>query len=156
MPQTLERREQKGFVLFDRKTHSAAKLLPVQRILHVLALRVRCRGVEGLARLQRLADGERVGSIQDVIAEKTIQASMELVGPGFRYDVDDRAARAAQLRGIVAAVDLELIHGILAQIQTCAAAIIVGFTSVYSHTVSSAVAPVERKAALRRLFNAEL
>ena len=40
---------------------------------------------------------------------------MKLIGARFRYDVDGRAACAPQLGGIVAAVDLKLLDGILAE-----------------------------------------
>jgi len=47
-------------------------------------------------------------------AEKSIQAAVQVVRPGFRHDVDRCAAGSAQLRRIVAAIDLKLLHRILA------------------------------------------
>src|SRR5438552_10253553 len=101
LAQPFERRKQKCFVFLNRKSDGAAELLPAQRVFHIRALRVGQPGIKRLARLQRLADSERVCGIQRVIAEKTKKASMQLVGPRLRDDINDRSASTAQLGRII-------------------------------------------------------
>ena len=81
---------------------------------------------------------------------------MQVVGARLCHDIDRRAARSAQVRGIIAAVYLELLHRILAHRETHASGIRSGFAAIYRHIVSSAIAAVERQAALRRLLDAKI
>ena len=156
LAQPFERRKQKCLVFLNRKSDGAAELLPAQRVFHVRALRIGQAGIKRLARLQRLADSERVCGIQRVIAEKTKKASMQLVRPRLRDDINDRSAGTAQLGRIITSINLKLLHGFLAQRQSHAAGIIVSLSAIHSHAVAPAIASVEGKSALRSLLDAKL
>ncbi len=55
---------------------------------------------------------------------------------------------ASQVRGVVAAIDLEFLHIVLAYRQPHATAIARGLATVDRYAVSSAIAAVERQSAL--------
>src|SRR5215831_6842954 len=70
---------------------AAAELIAFERILH---------------------GSEELAGVQISVAEKVKQAAMDFVGAGPRDDVDDAAARIAVLRGEVARLQTELLHGV--------------------------------------------
>ena len=81
---------------------------------------------------------------------------MQIVCTRFGHDVDGRATGSAQVGRVIAPVDLEFLHCVLAQGQTHAAGIVVGLAAVNCDTVASAIASVKRKPALRSLLYAEI
>ena len=81
---------------------------------------------------------------------------MHLVGAGLGDDVDHPAAGPAVFRRVVAAVDLELLHRILAQCEADAAGIVIRFRPIHGDAVSAPIAAVEGEAALGRLGDAEV
>ena len=145
---------QERLVLGDGETDCAAKLLAREAVFYVLALNVWRRRIERLPGRERLADGERIGCIQGIVTEIAKEAAMNIIASGFGDDVDGRAAGAAEVRSVIAAVDLEFLHGILAHVQADAASIVIYFAAVHGNAVAAAIASVERKSALRRLLNA--
>ena len=80
---------------------------------------------------------------------------MQLVRSGFGDDVNRRSARSAELRRVVAAVDLKLLNSILAQREPHSASVIIGFSAVNGDAIASAIAAIEGKAALRCLISLE-
>ena len=81
---------------------------------------------------------------------------MRCVGARFSDNVDGSATCTTEIGGIVAAIDLEFLHGILTYVQTDSACIIVRLAPVDGDAVASAVASIKREAALRCLFHAEI
>ncbi len=81
---------------------------------------------------------------------------MQLVRAGFGDDVDHSAARSAQFSRIVAAVDLKLLYSILAQRETHSTRVIIRFPTVHRDAIASAIAAVERKAALGCLLDSKI
>ena len=73
--------------------------------------------------MQCLAEGERILGVHGIVAEKTIERAMHIVGAGFGHYVDGRTGGCAQVGGVVAAIDLEFLHIVLAYRQAHAAAI---------------------------------
>src|SRR5205085_2645291 len=69
---------------------------------------------------------------------------------------DRRTARAAQVRAVVAAINLKLLDVILADGETNATRITIRLTSVNRDAVAAAVTAIKREAALRRLFDAKI
>src|SRR6202158_1171873 len=117
LSQAFKSSEQEGLVFMNGKADGAAVLLAAQRVFHVVALRVGQGGIKSLARLERLTEGKGIGGIQGVVAEKAIKASMKPVGPGFRDDIDRGAAGAAKFGRVITAINLILLHGLLAEGQ---------------------------------------
>ena len=97
-----------------------------------------------VAGLKGLAFGKGVGGVQGIVAEKSIDTSVDQVCACFGDDIDGRAARATQFRGIVAAVDLKLLDCFLAQGQADTTRIVVGFAAIDRDAVAAAVATVKR------------
>ena len=114
LPQAFERGEQEGPVFANGEAYGPAELLATQRILDWLPLSVGIRWIEHIAWLQRLTGGKGIADIHSIIAEEAIETSSHLVCAGLGDDVDGRAACSTQLRRIIAAIDLKLLHGILA------------------------------------------
>ena len=81
---------------------------------------------------------------------------MRLICSGFRNDVYRRSACSAKLGRVIAAVDLKLVNGILAQIAAHTARVVIRLAAVYRDIVSAAIASVERKPALRCLLYAKV
>src|ERR1700733_15507791 len=94
--------------------------------------------------------------IHCTIQEKSVDAAMHVVRTRFAHNVDGSACGRSQVGGIVAAVDLEFLHCVLADGRAHAAGIIAGLTAVHGNVVPSSIASVERKAALRCLFHAKI
>ena len=67
-------------------------------------------GVEDLEGLQGLFEGERVASIQGVVTEEAEHATVNIVGTGFRDDIDGSAVCAAQVGSEVTAIHLEFLN----------------------------------------------
>ena len=129
-------------------------MLAGERVLGVGGVRIRSRGIENLSRRQRLGQGERVGRIQGVIAEVTEERGVDVVGPGFCHDVDGGAAGPAEVRPVIAAINLKFLHGILRHIQPDTARIIVHLAAIDGNAVAAAVAAIKGEAALGRLLDA--
>jgi len=81
---------------------------------------------------------------------------VDVISARFCDDIDGRAGCAAQIGAIVAAIHLELLHGVLTHRQANAASIVAGLAAVNGDAVAAAVAAVEGKAALRSLFHAKI
>src|SRR5215470_12939851 len=79
-----------------------------------------------------------------------------MVCTGFGDDIDRRTGRRPKLGCIIAAIDLELLNGVLAHGETHAPAVAGGLTTVHSDAVSSAVAAIEGEPALRCLLDSEI
>src|SRR5258708_34700442 len=109
-----EREEHEGLVLDPGKAKCQTILLAAQSVLGRSRKAVGQRRIESLARLPRLAESERIPRIESIVAEETIEAAMDIVGPSLGNDIDRRAGRAAEISAVVAAVDLEFLHRILA------------------------------------------
>src|SRR5262249_25782057 len=117
--QALQAGKQERAVLPQRCSQAAAELLAF-------------RGRLGADEAAIMEDaGERVAGIQAVMAEKTKQGAVHPVGAGAGDDVDDAAAGAAQLGRVVAAVDLEFLHGLLTDGRANTAEAVVDLASVY-------------------------
>ena len=145
-------------VLFflDGEADCAAELLTIKRILDRLALCIGRGRIERHSRLQRLTKRKWVAGIHRIITEKAVETAMHVVGAGFRHNVDGCATGPTEFGGIVAAVDLEFLHRILAQGQAHAALIVIGFATVHGHAVSPAIASVKRRSALGRLLHTKI
>ena len=78
---------------------------------------------------------------------------MQVVGARLRHNVDGGPARSSHVRAIIAAVDLEFLHRVLAQRQAHAPFIVVGLPSIHRHAVAPAVAAVEGKSAAAELLD---
>src|SRR5262249_5906461 len=143
---------------FDREAEGAAELLPVERVLHRVAQRAEREASRSgkLSWLQRVAAGEGIGGVENVVPEEAIHAAMKVVGAGLAHDVDGSPAAGADLGGVVGAVDLELLHRILAQIHQHAARIAVELAAIHSDVVAPAVAAIHGQAALWRLPHAKV
>src|SRR4029077_17543837 len=125
----------------------ASKLIALQGILNGSAHAIRLRRIENLTACQRLRARKRVRGIHRIIAEIAVKGAVQLVRPGLGNDVDRRPACSAQLRRVIAAVDLKLLNGVLAQSETHSAGVIIGFSTVNGDAIASAIAAIERKAA---------
>src|SRR5205807_9536329 len=101
-----------GLVLLKGEAQRAAELIALQSVFGRSALG---GGGKRAARSQGLGDRKRIACIQGVVAEKAVQAAVQIVGAGFGNDVDGGAAGRAQFSRVVAAVDLEFLHRILAE-----------------------------------------
>src|SRR5260370_11182505 len=121
-----------------------------------LALTIYFGWIEDLTGLQCLSTGERVSGVHGIIAEISVEAAVQLIGAGFRDDVDRCATRAPKVRCIIAAVDLKLLNRILAQRETHSARVIIGFSAVDGDAVASAVAAVKGQAALPGLLDSKI
>ncbi len=144
---------QKCFVFSNGEAHIAAKLLAIEGVLYRRALRGQG---ERLSRYQRLRESKGVASIHGIVAEKAEESPVQIIGAGLGDDINCRAARTTQFRPIIASVDLELLHGILAQVQSDTARVVVGFPAVDRDAVPPAVAAIEGQTALWCLFDAEV
>ena len=91
--------EEKELVLDDRAAQRGPELIEVVR-----SLRAAVDGVDVVLRVQLLVPIE----IETV--------AVVFIGAGLRHDVDQGAARPPVLRQVAVAVDLELLHGILAEL----------------------------------------
>src|SRR5438270_6541662 len=151
---TFKRAIEECLVFLDGEADRPAELLTGEGIFYMGTLNIRCRGIKRLAGRQSLADGERIGCIQGIIAEIAEEAAMNLIAAGLGDDVDGRAAGAAQIGSIVAPVDLEFLYRVLAHVQAHAAGIIIHFAAIHRNTIAAAVTSVEGKSALRRLLDA--
>src|SRR5262249_14333627 len=143
-------------VLVEGEAHAAAELLTVESVLGSVPLKIGLRRIEHLPGLQRLSESKRVARIHGIVTEEGIEAAMQIVGSRLADDVDTGSAGASQLSRVIAAVDLELLHSILAQCEARSAGIIVGFAAIHGHAVATAVASIEREPALRRLLDAKI
>src|SRR5258708_2704072 len=81
---------------------------------------------------------------------------MNVIAPGFGYDVNRRAAGSAEISSVIAAVDLKFLHGILGHIQSYAARVIVHLSAVDGYAVAPTIAAIKRETALGRLLHAEI
>src|SRR5260370_1668344 len=96
--------EHEGLVLDPGKAECQTILLAAQRVLGRSCNAVwQCR-IESLSRLQRLAEGERIPSIENIVAEEAIETAMAIVRAGLGNDIDGRAGRAAEISAVIAAV----------------------------------------------------
>ena len=148
--------EAKSLVFDDGKPKGSAVLVAAETILGRLAGDIGLRGIEGLPGRQRRSEGKRIAGVQSVVAEEAKSGSMQRIGAALGDDIHRGAVGAAQFRAIVAAVDLELLHCVLAHGEAHAAGFIIGFAAIYGNAVAAAVAAVERKSTLRRLLHAEI
>src|SRR5215469_100436 len=81
---------------------------------------------------------------------------MKVVGSGLGHDIDRSAARRAQISLVVASVDLEFLHRVLAQRRAHSTCIVACLAAIYRDAVATAIASVEGKAALRGLLHAKV
>ena len=81
---------------------------------------------------------------------------MHCVAAGLGDYIDGCAGRRSEVRAVVAAIDLEFLHIVLADGQAHATTIARGFAPVHGYAISPAIAAVERKSALRRLLDSEI
>ena len=65
-------------------------------------------------RILQLPGREGVSRIEPLVAEKVVDVSVKLIRAAFRDDIDDAPGRAAELRVVSVAVDLEFVHRLLA------------------------------------------
>ncbi len=84
-------REEEGFIAFYRSAQRSAELVVAKRVL----------GLAGLV-------GEEVGRVQRVVAKELKQRSVQLVGTGFRLQVNDAARHVSVLSGIRSGLHREL------------------------------------------------
>src|SRR5260370_8261192 len=94
-----------------------------------LALTIYFGWIEDLTGLQCLSTGERVSGVHGIIAEISVEAAVQFIGAGFRDDVDRCATRSTEISRIIAAVDLKLLHRILAHRETHTPAIVITFSA---------------------------
>ena len=88
------------------------------------------------------------------LRKKANRPAVQGVGAGLGDDVDGSAAGPTQLSGIVAAVDLELLHRVLADIQTHTTGLVVRLATVYGHAIAAPVAAIKGQATLWSLLHA--
>ena len=131
-------------------------IIAVRRRIDWLSLRIGDGRIEHIARLQRLAEREWIPCIHSIVAKKPVESSVGLICARLGDDIKRPAARSAQLRRIVAAVDLKFLNGILTDRQPDAAGVVVRFAAVHSDAVASSIAAVERESAVRRLLDPEI
>src|SRR4029077_6737280 len=99
---------------------------------------------EGRVRRQGRVEGKWVAGIHRIVAEKAIQAAVRGVGTRLGHNVEGSAGSPPQFRGVIAAIALEFLHGVLAYRQALAPAVAGGLATVHRDTVSSAITAVER------------
>src|SRR4029077_4612271 len=107
--ETLKRAVQERLVFGDGEADCAAKLLASEAVFYMGALHIGRRRIERQPRRERLADGKRIRGIHGIITEIAEEAAMHVIAAGLRDDVDGGAAGAAEIRSIVAAVNLEFL-----------------------------------------------
>ena len=100
--------------------------------------------------------GEGVAGIERLITEIAEEPAVQLIGAGAGNDVDDTAGGAAKLGGIVAAVDLEFLDRVLADILADAAGGIVHLAAIHRDGVATAVGTIEGETAMGSLLHAEI
>src|SRR6266705_1882528 len=113
-------------------------------------------GIKRCAGLQGLAKSKRVSGIHRLIAEETISAPVHVIRTGLQNDVDRRAAGSSQFCGVVAPVDLKLLHCILTDRQPHAARVVVRLSPVHGNAVAPSIAAVKRESTLRSLLDAKV
>src|SRR5215472_4251468 len=149
----LHKPKSKCFVFLDGKPDGASELLAVEGVLDWLSLG---REAEGLPWDERRTESEGIARIHGVVADENEQSAVYGVCSRLSNDVDRGAAGGPEFCRVVAAVDLELLHRILADVQTYSARVIVGLAAIHHHAVASSVTPVKRETALRRLLHSEI
>jgi hypothetical protein len=81
---------------------------------------------------------------------------VHIVGAGLGHNIDRSAGGGTQIRSVIAAIDLEFLHIVLAYRQAHAAAIARGLAAIDGYAVSPAIAAVKRQPALRSLLDSEI
>src|ERR1700691_3064200 len=109
--QALERKKQEGLILLYRHSQRCAELLTAQRIFDRRPLGGQRKG---LSHGQSGTESERASCIQRIVAKVTEKSAVHFVGARLGHNVDGGPAGPAQLGGIVATVDLEFLHRVLA------------------------------------------
>ena len=156
LQQAFKANEEKCFIFPNRQTHRSTKLLASQRILNRRTERIRIGRIEGLAGLQCLGEGKRILSVHGIVAEKTIETAVKVVSAGLGHNIDGSAGGPAEVRAVVAAIDLKFLHCVLAHGQAHAAAVSRGLSTVDRYAVAATVAAVERQAAGGRLLDSKI
>src|SRR5260370_35734900 len=91
-----------------------------------------------------------------MVREKVGETGVQAGGAWRGDDVDGCAARAPEFSCIIAPINLEFLHAILAEVRADSAGIIIELTTIHGNAVSSAIAAIEGKPALRRLFHSKV
>src|SRR5207302_4134622 len=106
-------KEEENLILLDRAPEIAAELM-------VVITGPDRRGMtrsQGEAAVQ-VVDG--IARVETAVAEKLKCRAVEAIAAGFGYDVGYGASSAAEFGGIAVSIDLELLHGVLAELVRCA------------------------------------
>src|SRR5262249_35892756 len=99
---------------------------------------------------------KRIRRIEHIIPEETESASRNHVPTGSRNNIDDSATGSPQLRGIVAAIDLELLDCFLAQRRPHPTEGVIRLHAITTDAVSSSIASIEKQPAMRHLNDPEI
>src|SRR5260370_2185710 len=91
-----------------------------------------------------------------MVREKVGETGVQAGGAWRGDDVDGCADRAHEFGRIIAPINLEFRHAILAEVRADSAGIIIELTTIHGNAVSSAIAAIEGKPALRRLLNSKV
>jgi len=75
---------------------------------------------------------------------------VKIVGARLGHNIDGSSGSSPKVRAVVAAINLKLLHRVLANRKALASAIAGRLTTVDRYAVSSAIAAVEGKTACRR------
>src|SRR5579872_4523780 len=142
--------------MLNWESDGAAVLIAAECVLYRLAEGGEVEIAEGWIKRKCRVESEWVASVEGIIAEEAIERSVDIVGAGFRDDVDGRAACAAEIGGVVAAIHLKFLDGILADREANTARVVERLAAVDGYAVPAAIAAIEGKAALRRLLDAKI